>query len=365
MADVKLFDLRNIQTKSDLDPRYYVIEDPGLAKAVNMSIWLQKPLLLTGAPGTGKTQLAYKVAYELAALPPADLNGFMPFLPKPFIFNTKTTSNANDLFYTYDAIGHFQKRSIEQNGNDENMSSAHAFIHLNAMGKAILQTYGKKKIMADPALKDLQKLRNFNELADEPLSTVILIDEIDKAPRDFPNDLLNEIEYYEFRIGELSNDVSIRRAPLTDNESSARIVVIMTSNFEKNLPDAFLRRCLFYHIPSPDEEGLYKIVCNRMQPYLKAIYKQEPEEDIEKRFANLQLKVRKVISEFQSYKGKMTEKPPSNSELIEWIKVLEVEDFFKDEVNFNELTESQKIIIKYTLPIIAKSKDDSDKIASL
>jgi hypothetical protein len=65
------------------------------------------------------------------------------------------------------------------------------------------------------------------------------------------------------------------------------------------------------------------------------------------------------------YKDKMTEKPPSNAELIEWIKVLEVEDFFEGEINFNDLTESQKIIIKYTLPIIAKSKDDTEKIASL
>jgi MoxR-like ATPase len=365
MTDVKLFDLRNIQTKSDLDPRYYVIEDAGLAKAVNMAIWLQKPLLVTGAPGTGKTQLAFKVAYELAALPPEGLNGFTPFLSKPFIFNTKTTSTASDLFYTYDAIGHFQQRSIEQTNGEATATTAHSFIHLNAMGKAVLQTYGKKKILSDPLLKELQKLRNFNELADEPLSTVILIDEIDKAPRDFPNDLLNEIEYYEFKIGELNSDLNIRRAPVVDHESSARIVVIMTSNFEKNLPDAFLRRCLFYHIPSPDEEGLYKIVCNRMQPYLKAIYKEESEENIEKRFSNLQLKVRKVISEFQLYKDKMTEKPPSNAELIEWIKVLEVEDFFEGEINFNDLTESQKIIIKYTLPIIAKSKDDTEKIASL
>ena len=363
MSDVKLFDLKNIQTAADLDPRYYVIEDMGLAKAVNMAIWLQKPLLVTGAPGTGKTQLAFKVAHELSNMNQNELNGFAPFSPTPFIFNTKTTSNASDLFYTYDAISHFQRKHVEQvNGNAPQINHAHPFIQLNALGKAILQTYGKNKIVADEKLEELQLLKNFSTVDENPKSSVVLIDEIDKAPRDFPNDLLNEIEHYEFMIGELNNNLRIRRAPVKENEATARIVVIMTSNFEKNLPDAFLRRCLFYHIPSPNEEALYKIVCTRMQPYLKAVYKNEPDAEVEKKFNNLQQKVKKVITEFQQYKEKMTEKPPSNAELLEWIKVLEVEGFFKDDVDFKKLSANQKTILQYTVPIIAKIKDDTDKI---
>lgn len=362
MSDVKLFDLKNIQTTADLDPRNYVIEDKGLAKAVNMAIWLQKPLLVTGAPGTGKTQLAFKVAHELSKMNQQELNGFAEFSETPLIFNTKTTSNASDLFYTYDAIGHFQKKHVDQiNSNGSGINQAHPFIQLNALGRAILQTYGKQKLLANEALQELQLLKNFSLIDDKPKGSVVLIDEIDKAPRDFPNDLLNEIEHYEFMISELNN-ISIRRAAQIENEPSARIVVIMTSNFEKNLPDAFLRRCLFYHIPSPTEDALYKIVCARMQPYLKAVYKNEPEAAVERKFRNLQEKVTKVISEFQNYKEKMMEKPPSNAELLEWIKVLEIEGFFSEEVDFKKLSANQKTILQYTLPIIAKSKDDKEKI---
>ena len=363
MSGVNLFDLKNIQTTADLDPRNYVIEDKGLAKAVNMAIWLQKPLLITGAPGTGKTQLAFKVAYELSKISPQELNGFASFTEAPLIFNTKTTSSASDLFYTYDAIGHFQKKHVDEvNRNGTGGNEAYPFIQLNALGKAILQTYGRQKILSDENLKDLHLLKNFSSIVDQPKGSVVLIDEIDKAPRDFPNDLLNEIEHYEFMISELNN-MRIRRATQNENEPTARIVVIMTSNFEKNLPDAFLRRCLFYHIPSPTEDALYKIVCARMQPYLKVVYKNEPEAAVEKKFNNLQEKVSKVISEFQQYKEKMMEKPPSNSELLEWIKVLEIEGFFAEDVDFKKLSPNQKTILQYTLPIIAKSKDDTEKIA--
>ena len=361
MSDAKLFHLKDIQTNADLDPQNYVIEDKGLAKAVNMAIWLQKPLLVTGAPGTGKTQLAFKVAHELSLTGAKDLNGFAAFSPTPFIFNTKTTSNATDLFYTYDAIGHFQKRHIDQDLNNGTTNQAHPFIQLNALGKAILQTYGKQQVFKNAGLQELQLLKNFATLDEHPRSSVVLIDEIDKAPRDFPNDLLNEIEHYEFMINEINN-LHVRRAAPRPNEPLARIVVIMTSNFEKNLPDAFLRRCLFYHIPSPTDEALYKIVCARMEPYLKEIYKDEPEASVEMKFKNLQQKVSIVISEFQQYKEKMMEKPPSNAELLEWIKVLEIEGFFSEDIDFKKLSSQQKTILRYTLPIIAKSKDDKDKI---
>lgn len=358
-----MFDLKDIRTTADADPKHYLITDEGMKKAVDMAIWLQKPLLLTGAPGTGKTQLASKVAYELSQLTGNALNGFAPFHKKPFSFYTKTTSSASDLFYTYDAIGHFQKRHIDS-ANNGNSSSAHPYIQLNALGKAILQTYGKKKILADASLSDLQKLSNFDELADEPQSSVVLIDEIDKAPRDFPNDLLNEIEHYRFTINELNKSIEKASA----QESNARIVVIMTSNFEKNLPDAFLRRCLFYHIPSPDAAKLYEIVCSRMEPYLQLTYSKgaQPlsDDEIKKLIADIKPKFNQaIVNGFERAKNNMADKQPSTSELLEWIKVLEAEGFFRGSLDFANLSVQQKTILKYTLPIIAKTKDDLENAA--
>ena len=351
-----MFDLKNIRTTADNDPKYYVISDEGLRKAVDMCIWLQKPLLLTGAPGTGKTQLASKVAYELSLLDEKTLKGFAPFTKRPFVFDTKTTCNASDLFYTYDAIGHFQKRHIEQNSSTGQQLSAHPYITLNALGKAILQTYGKKAIRKDSSLSSLQWLGNFEDLDDDPRSSVVLIDEIDKAPRDFPNDLLAEIEHYRFNIAELNMAV----AKADEKTSPARIIVFMTSNFEKNLPDAFLRRCLFYHIPSPSGEQLLRIVCSRMEPYLNQIYSKENGNALPD---DLKAKFEKAILKFESYRTVMVDKQPSTSELLEWIKVLEVEGFFKGDINYDNLSDDQKTILKYTLPIIAKSKDDLERSA--
>ena len=90
-----MFDLKDIRTTADHDPKHYLITDEGLRKAVDMAIWLQKPLLLTGAPGTGKTQLASKVAFELSSLKGNALNGFAPFYSEPFGFYTKTTLSAS------------------------------------------------------------------------------------------------------------------------------------------------------------------------------------------------------------------------------------------------------------------------------
>lgn len=350
-----MFDLKDIRTMADHDPRHYIITDEGMRKAIDMAIWLQKPLLLTGAPGTGKTQLASKVAYELFQLDKEKLKGFAPFTKEPLVFDTKTTCTATDLFYTYDAIGHFQKRHIEQ-GADKTFT-AHSYIKLNALGKAILQTYGKKAIRESKDLSELQYLANFDELDEEPGSSVVLIDEIDKAPRDFPNDLLTEIEYYKFTITELGKKIF-------RNNSSARIIVFMTSNFEKNLPDAFLRRCLFYHIPSPDHGQLLDIVCSRMAPYMEIINAKETNgKSADTINGELKMRFDKAIRKFESLRSVMVDKQPSTSELLEWIKVLEVEGLFKNELDFDNLTQQQRIILNYTLPVIAKSKEDQERSA--
>jgi MoxR-like ATPase len=206
------------------DPAGY-LPDPGLVDAVNVALLLGQPLLLTGEPGTGKTQLAYNLAWEL---------GFAP----PLIFETKSGSVARELFYTYDALNHFRavQTGVAQSARD--------FITWNALGQAILRSRAEAEVahLLPPGFAHGGARRS-----------IVLIDEVDKAPRDFPNDLLNEIENLYFRVPELDN------ARVEAGEDQ-RPVLVLTSNSEKNLPEAFLRRCVYYNIPFPDCARLAEIV---------------------------------------------------------------------------------------------------------
>lgn len=347
-----MFDLKSIKTKATEDPRDYVLENEALETAIQMAIWLGKPLLITGAPGTGKTQLAFKLANLLANGEHQNKDSCAPFLDEPFVFNTKTTSTATDLFYYYDAVRHFQKRYIDQADNFRDITTAHPFIKLNALGKAIVQAYGSNSIVENQELNDLQKLEAFDSILPEPRSSVVLIDEIDKAPRDFPNDLLNEIENMEFSINELMNKKVPR--PTTNTQ----ILVIMTSNFEKNLPDAFLRRCLFYHIPQPTPEELITIVNARLKRHLSEIYQREDKDRLTNLLDKLPGNMKKTITEFQEIKSLVKEKEPATAELLDWIKALEQQNFFDTEVDFKNLQATQKRILQSTSSALAKTDAD-------
>ena len=209
-----------------IDPAGYLPDD-GLIDAVNVALLLGQPLLLTGEPGTGKTQLAYHLAWELG-------------YPKPLKFETKSTSISRDLFYTYDTVGRFQA------GDD--VKPAREYIFYQALGEAILRAKKFEEV------KDFLPT-HFNH--QEATRSIVLIDEIDKAPRDFPNDILNEVEEMYFRIMELGN------VPISAEEEN-RPIMILTSNSEKHLPDAFLRRCVFYHIPFPKADRMTEIVAARL-----------------------------------------------------------------------------------------------------
>jgi len=139
-------------------PEGYVAS-PALRDAVNVAIALGQPLLLTGEPGTGKTRLAFSVAHELG-------------LGRPLIFYTKTTSTARDLFYTYDSLGHFHDAQLK----DKQNLNASQYIQYQALGQAIIDSHQQR--------------------------SVVLVDEIDKAPRDLPNDILNELEAMSFTVRE-------------------------------------------------------------------------------------------------------------------------------------------------------------------
>jgi MoxR-like ATPase len=222
--------LVRVDTEKTIDPKGY-LPDQGLVDAVNVALMLQQPLLLSGEPGTGKTQLAFSVAEQLG-------------LGKPLTFETKSTSTSGDLFYSFDNLRRFQAAQVHGDDVDPRL-----FIQYSALGLAIIRTL---------APDDARAVLPVGSAAEPvPRRSLVLIDEIDKAPRDFPNDILNEIEHLYFRIPELSN-------VMVAADSALRPVVIITSNSEKSLPDAFLRRCIFYHIPFPDENRLEEILTTRV-----------------------------------------------------------------------------------------------------
>jgi len=218
-------------------PSTYVAHE-NLVAAVNVALTLGQPLLLTGEPGTGKTQLAYHVAWQLG-------------LDTPLKFETKSTTESRDLFYTFDTIGRFRAARADENVDPR------PFIKLNALGRAIVMA-SDPQVVADllPPPKEGEKR--------EAVRSVVLIDEIDKAPRDVPNDILSEIETMSFVIPELN--IGRRFAA----PAGMRPIVFITSNSEKALPEAFLRRCIYYHVPFPNDDTLRKIVDGRLgERYVK------------------------------------------------------------------------------------------------
>ena len=297
----------------------YIMSE-ALTNAVEVAIALDQPLLLTGEPGTGKTRLAFKVAAELA-----HQKSDFYFEEEPLIFNTKTTSSARDLFYTYDALAHFQASNIKREAGTASSGTAD-FIELQALGKAIAMT--------NPQGIDTNRFRT--DLGEKARSSVVLIDEIDKAPRDFPNDILAEIERFEFQIKE-QDSYNIQRDP------SQRVVVIMTSNSEKNLPDAFLRRCIFFHIPFPDTNQLMAIAQSQLGQATQ--YTDEL--------------LQELIEKFKAVRKKAVRKPPATAELIAWLRILEMQEIFK--TTADERTDK----LRRHLSVLVKTKEDMDAVKEL
>lgn len=302
-------------------PDNYIL-DAALEKAVEVALAFNQPLLLTGEPGTGKTLLAYKIAHLLHEKTKNNSISQPFFAAQPLRFNTKTTSSAKDLFYTYDTIGHFQQANINQ--DNQQLKSTKDFIELQALGKAIA--------LANPQA-DYNKKFNW-EMPSRSLSSVVLVDEIDKAPRDFTNDILNEIEDAQFFIKE-QNNFSIKK----EVQNPQRILIIMTSNSEKNLPDAFLRRCIFYHIEFPKAEKLQQI----LRAQIDTVWNQTIEQNLVE-ITQLFYDIRKVA----------TRKKPATAELVALVKLLEM-----DGVLANDQPSYHQWFIQ-NLSLLAKTKEDID-----
>jgi MoxR-like ATPase len=293
--------------RSQLLKAEHYIADLGLRDACNVALLLGQPLLLTGEAGTGKTQFAYSLAWEL---------GFEP----PLKFETKSNSTARDLFYTYDALKRFQDA---QSGGVS--LSPLDYITYQALGLAILRTKNPSEV---------QEFLPSDFQFSGKTRSVVLIDEVDKAPRDFPNDLLNELDSdMYFRIPELRNEkIAV--------DPDLQPILIITSNSEKDLPDAFLRRCVYYNVPFPERERLEEIVANRLgfhvgdrSPFLRSIL------DLFERLRSPQSGLRKK---------------PSTAELLSWLLTLRSLEYDTNNAFV------QKDVILRTLSSLVKTAEDQE-----
>lgn len=225
----------------------YVLS-PALRDIVNVAIALGRPLLLKGEPGTGKTLLAHSIAKALNK--------------ELIIWNIKSTTKAKEGLYVYDTV----QRLNDSRFGDRDVSNIKQYIHLGKLGLAFTS----------------------------PEQVVLLIDEIDKADLEFPNDLLNELDEMSFYIPETGETIKAKHRP----------IVIITSNSEKELPDPFLRRCVFHYIEFPDE--------NLMEEIVRVHFP-----DLDKKLLRECLKKFYWLREFD-----MLRKKPSTSELLDWIQAL-------------------------------------------
>jgi len=235
---------------------YVATED--LTVAINASIALERPLLVKGEPGTGKTELARQVAQSLR----------LPILE----WNIKSTTKAQQGLYEYDAVSRLRDSQL----GEEKVHDVANYIKQGMLWRAFA--------------------------ADQRI--VLLIDEIDKADIEFPNDLLQELDQMEFYVYETDQTIKARFRP----------IVIITSNNEKELPDAFLRRCFFHYIRFPDEATMRKIVDVHFPDIKKSL-------------------VAEALTQFFEIRETPgLKKKPSTSEVLDWLKLLMVEDLSPEDM---------------------------------
>lgn len=222
--------------------------DPALWSAIETALQLGLPLLVTGEPGCGKTELANYLGWRLGTSIPRGLDDEgRSTWEHALRFDVKSDTRARDLFYTIDLVERFHAGGVGTGADSARLDPLN-FIRFNALGRALI--YGREPD------EFAARLLPWQAHPGAPQRSVVLIDEIDKAPSDVPNDLLMEIDRMRFLITELNRVVV---AP-----AAMRPILVITSNTERPLPDAFLRRCAYYHIPFPGRERIIEIVAARL-----------------------------------------------------------------------------------------------------
>ena len=282
------------------------IANPDLIEAVNLAIDLKRPLLLEGQPGCGKTRLAHALVYEYTKRhldSQKDERGRLRWWPF-YIWNVKSSSRAKDGLYVFDAIARLRDAQLVGNTSQLDAEKRQEIINrLNNPQK--YRQFGPLGSVLRPKY-DLEEAQKWQQI----LRPVLLIDEIDKADSDFANDLLFEIDEKRFDIPETEEwDLSPTMSPDSENEVIEPIIII-TSNQEKPLPEAFLRRCLYYYVPFPEKDILQEIAKRR---FGESTTKKE---DV----------ITKAIARFYEIHGLLEEqpgsRPPGTSEFLEFLGVL-------------------------------------------
>lgn len=247
---------------------YFASED--LVTAAQVALTLGRPLLLTGEPGCGKTDFAFAMAGALRAFgDPAD--------PGLLECHVRSDARARDLLYHHDALARFGDAHHGGDAEKALARDARNYLQLLPLGRALVS----------------------------PFRRVVLVDEVDKAPRDLPNDLLRELDHRSFEIPEIPMEAPEHPSGLRRvmGDGGSKPFVIITSNVERQLPDAFLRRCVFFRIPFPNEDALRTILKDRY-PASMPLHK-------------------RVLDIFAALREVSLTKLPATSELVDWVGALD------------------------------------------
>jgi|UPI00036CC47A MoxR-like ATPase len=259
LADNRVLAARPLRERSLTHDAPRFVAGDALADAINTAIAIGEPLLLTGEPGTGKTQAAYYVAHYLGVT--------------CFRFQVKSDSTARDLLYDFDTVRYFRDAHLQADDGGVAVLDKSTYLSPRPFWQAIAE--GKAK----------------------GVPQVLLIDEIDKAPRDFPNDLLHELDQMEFTIHEADETISAGAA--------LRPIVLITSNSERRLPAPFLRRCVYHHIEFTD--ALLRQAVESRKDELGVL-----SDDL----------CELAVNRFLELRHKDLRKKPTTAELLLWLRVL-------------------------------------------